>query len=110
MAPGVELGIALSSIVLGALVLACAKPPFWTAMMIVSAFAVFHGYAHGAELPEGESGVVYSMGFVISTGLLHLAGICLGLIDQVKSGGIILRGLGALVLLAGFYFLWGVIA
>src|SRR5215468_6586479 len=68
--PGVETGIALSAIVLGLMVALAAA--------LVGAFAVFHGHAHGAELPPGADAVAYSVGFVVATGLLHLAGIGFG--------------------------------
>jgi urease accessory protein len=73
--PGPEIGIAASAVVLGAMVALAARPPLWVAAAIVGAFAIFHGYAHGAELPAGADAVAYSLGFVVATGLLHLAGI-----------------------------------
>ena len=73
--PGVEPGIAASAIVLGAMVITAARPPLWLAIAIVAVFAVFHGYAHGAELGPGASAVAYSAGFVVATGLLHGLGI-----------------------------------
>ncbi len=77
--PYVEVGIALSVIVLGALVALRLQFPVALAMTIVGVFAVFHGYAHGAELPEAASGLAYGIGFMIATALLHLAGIAVGL-------------------------------
>ena len=70
--PGPELAIAASAVVLGAMVALAARPPLWVAAAIVGAFAIFHGYAHGAELPAGADAVAYSLGFVVATGLLHL--------------------------------------
>ena len=75
--PGVEIGIAVSAAVLGMMVALAARPPLWVAAVIVGAFAIFHGHAHGAELPPGADAVAYSAGFVIATGCLHLAGIAL---------------------------------
>jgi len=73
--PFVELGIALSSVVIGG-VAALGKPmPVIAASALVGAFAVFHGVAHGAEMPLGASGLDYALGFVAATALLHLAGI-----------------------------------
>ncbi len=69
--PGVEIGIALSAIGLGAAVLFEAKPKLAIAAALVGFFAIFHGHAHGTELPEGANGLLYSIGFVIATGLLH---------------------------------------
>jgi urease accessory protein len=102
--PGVELGIALSAIVLGAVVLAEKRPPLWVAACIVGFFAVFHGHAHGTELPAGESGLLYSAGFVMATGCLHGVGIAIGLIHRWATGRILLRAAGAAVAVAGLYF------
>src|SRR5215510_8796784 len=55
--PGVEIGIAVSAIMLGAMVALAAKPPLWIAAVLVGAFAIFHGHAHGAELPVGADAV-----------------------------------------------------
>jgi urease accessory protein len=104
--PGTELGIALSAIVLGVMVLAEARPPLWVAAAVVSIFAVFHGHAHGTELPPGENGLLYSAGFVVATGCLHGAGIAIGLVHRWASGRLALRAAGAIVALAGFFFVW----
>jgi urease accessory protein len=105
--PGTEIGIALSAIGLGAMVATEARPPLWVAALLVGVFAIFHGHAHGTELPPDESGVLYSMGFVIATGLLHLTGIAIGLIHRWQSGQMILRLGGAGVAAAGGWFLAG---
>ena len=76
--PGVEVGIALSALVLGMAILLQWRPPLAAALFVVCIFAIFHGHAHGTELPPGESGLLYSMGFVIATGCLHLLGITAG--------------------------------
>ncbi|UCF34633.1 MAG: HupE/UreJ family protein [Phycisphaerales bacterium] len=104
--PAVEVGIALSAIVLGLMVVLQARPPLVTSIAIVSVFAVFHGHAHGTELPEGQNGLVYSIGFVLATGLLHLVGILIGTIHYWERGKIALRTLGGLVLVGGLYFFW----
>jgi urease accessory protein len=108
--PGIETGIALSALLLGLVVLLEARPPLAVAAVLVAFFALFHGHAHGAELPPGESGITYSLGFVISTGLLHATGITIGLIHRWGWGRTLLRGAGALVALGGVYFLWGALA
>lgn len=72
--PAVGTGIALSAVVPGLCVALALKPPLPVAAAIVAAFAIFHGCAHGAEMPEASSAVSYALGFVIATGLLHLAG------------------------------------
>lgn len=104
--PGVELGIALSALVLGVLVAGEVRPRLALAMTIVAGFALFHGHAHGTELPEGASGALYSVGFVVSTGALHGAGIALGLLRARPGGARLVRALGGLVALGGLYFLW----
>lgn len=108
--PGIEIGIALSGVVLGVAVLARWRPPLFLSLALVAIFAVFHGYAHGAELPEGASALAFSVGFVVATGLLHAAGISLGLIQRLPRGTELVRGLGAIVGLGGAWFLWGALA
>jgi urease accessory protein len=108
--PGIEIGIALSAVVLGALVLGRVRLPLAAAVAVVAFFAVFHGHAHGTELEAGQNAMLYSLGFVIATGLLHGAGIVIGLIQCWEIGRHALRGAGALVAAAGVYFLWGAVA
>lgn len=69
--------------------------------------AVFHGYAHGAELPEAADGVSYGIGFVLATGMIHLVGIGFGLAALSRFEGKIARFAGAAMSLAGVYFLLG---
>ena len=73
--PGIEYGIAASAILLGIAVMFELRPPLAIAAIVVGIFAIFHGHAHGTELPPGQSGLLYSMGFVIATGCLHGVGI-----------------------------------
>jgi urease accessory protein len=108
--PGVEAGIALSALALGLAVAISWRPPLTVAALLVGVFAVFHGHAHGTELPAGQSGLTYSIGFVIATGLLHLTGIGIGAIHRWPAGRIVLRLLGAGVAAGGLYFLWKVLA
>ncbi|NEV64325.1 HupE/UreJ family protein [Thiorhodococcus minor] len=108
--PGVEVGIAASAVVLGALVLGRVRLPLAAAVALVGVFAVFHGHAHGTELQAGQNAILYSLGFVIATGLLHGVGIAVGLIQRWSLGRQALRGAGALVMAAGVYFLWGAVA
>lgn len=108
--PGVEIGIAVSAIVLGAMVLAQLRPPLWLAATLVAFFAIFHGHAHGRELPEGASALLYSLGFVVATGLLHLVGILLGEAHRWAAGRQVVRAAGGGVALAGLFFLWWAIA
>jgi urease accessory protein len=104
--PGIEVGIALSAIGLGSAVLVEARPKLWIAAMLVGFFAIFHGHAHGTELPPGANGILYSIGFVVATGLLHATGIGIGLIHRWPAGRLALRVAGAVVALAGLAFLW----
>lgn len=108
--PGVELGIAASAILLGAMVATESRPPLWLAVLLVAFFAVFHGHAHGTELPAGQSGLLYSVGFVVATGCLHATGIAIGLVHRWGAGRVVLRGAGAAVSAAGVYFLWRALA
>jgi urease accessory protein len=103
--PGVEIGIALSAIGLGLVVAFAARPPLWIAAMLVGAFAIFHGYAHGAELPQATNAIAYSIGFVLATGLLHLCGISFGLLVRWPIGERAVRTTGGLITCAGVYFL-----
>lgn len=105
--PGVEIGIALSGLVLGLCVATEARPKLPVAAGLVAVFAIFHGHAHGTELPEGQSGLLYSIGFVVATGLLHGAGIAVGLVHDRPWGSRLLRVAGALIAAAGAWFLWG---
>jgi urease accessory protein len=105
--PFVEIAIALSAVLLGLMVMTEARPPVAVAAIMVGFFAVFHGHAHGTELPAGQSGLLYSMGFVAATGCLHGVGITIGLIHRWPAGKIVLRIAGAGVALGGAFFLWG---
>lgn len=107
--PGIETGIAVSSIVLGLMIALAIKPPLWVAALIVAAFAVFHGHAHGTELPNAVNALSYSVGFVIATGLLHLVGILIGELIRWPVGLIIARIIGGLIALAGIGFLTGML-
>jgi urease accessory protein len=108
--PGVEVGIAVSALVLGALILGQVRLGLPVALAIVAFFAVFHGHAHGTELSPGENAMLYSLGFVIATGLLHAAGIGIGLIHRWDFGRVALRGAGSAIMAGGLFFLWGALA
>jgi urease accessory protein len=104
--PGIELGIAASAIALGFAVFREARPQPWLAALMVGAFAIFHGNAHGTELPPGGDALLYSIGFVVATGTLHAVGIGFGLVHRWPLGRTVLRAAGAGVALAGVFFLW----
>ncbi|SOC41879.1 urease accessory protein [Rhizobium subbaraonis] len=108
--PGVEIGIALSGVLLGAAVLTESRPPMIAAAILVGLFAIFHGYAHGAELPLGENALFFSLGFVVGTGLLHAVGIVIGLLYQWPWGKVTVRVAGGAVGVVGAVFLWNAIA
>ncbi len=107
--PAVETGIAASAVVLGAMVAFKVRPPIWVAGVIVAAFAIFHGHAHGTELPNAANPLSYSVGFVISTGLMHLCGIAFGLLVRWPAGKIAVQAGGGLIALAGVGFLTGIV-
>jgi urease accessory protein len=110
--PFVEVGIAASVIVLGSAVASGWKRwPLGAAMAMVGAFAVFHGFAHGAEMPANASGLDYAAGFLLATALLHAAGIGAGLaIGRIGADAPrFSRALGAVVAVAGLGLLAGVI-
>lgn len=102
----VEIGIAFSVIALGGVIALALRPPAWAAIALVAVFAVFHGYAHGQELPSLADPVGYSIGFVTITGALHLSGIGIGLVDNVRGGRALLRTIGAAITTCGMWFLW----
>ena len=104
--PFSEIAIALSGVCLGAAVALEWRPPLPVAGALVGLFGLFHGYAHGAELPPGQNALLYSFGFVLATGLLHATGIAIGLIHSWPRGRLALRGAGAAILVGGGYFLW----
>lgn len=107
--PSVETGIAVSAIVLGAMVALALRPPIWVAAVIVGAFAIFHGHAHGTELPDAASPLAFSLGFVIATGFLHLCGIAFGLLVRWPAGQVAVRAGGGLIAAGGVAFLSGVV-
>jgi urease accessory protein len=105
--PPVETGIAVSLLVLGGCIAGALRLPVGAACSIVAVFAVFHGYAHGQELPSAADPVGYSMGFVLATGLIHLCGIALG---RLKDGGagllVLLRACGGGIAMMGAWLLF----
>jgi urease accessory protein len=103
--PMPEVMIALSALILGAAVAVRMRLPFAAAAAIVAVFAIFHGYAHGAELPKSANPLAYGVGFVVATGLLHLCGITIGTLTRWPAGERLIQGLGVVVALLGGYFL-----
>lgn len=110
--PFIEIGIALSVIVLGALVASNARTPVIAAVAMVGFFAIFHGYAHGAEMPANAAALTYAIAFLIATALLHLTGAALGLgIDKAgqRTGSAFVRVAGAFGLVAGLGIFTGIL-
>ena len=108
--PGIEVGIALSALIFGTMILGEIKPHVAVAAVLVGFFAIFHGHAHGTELPAGQSGMLYSIGFVIATGCLHGLGILIGLIHRWPAGQVAIRVCGAGIAAMGIFFFWQAIA
>ncbi|OJU03990.1 MAG: urease accessory protein [Rhizobium sp. 63-7] len=110
--PFVETGIALSVVILGGLVAFGLRASLAAAAGIVGLFAIFHGYAHGAEMPADASGLGYALGFMLATALLHIAGLgsgaLIGRLSEIK-GPIVVRSAGGVAALAGVGLLSGVL-
>ena len=102
--PPIELGIALSVLALGAAIAFGYRAPIWLAASLTGMFGLFHGYAHGSEIPSLADPVAFSTGFVLATGMLHVAGIGLGMANRLKGGALAIRGIGAVISLFGVYF------
>ncbi len=108
--PFVELGIAMSVIGLGVAVALEIKAPAAIAAGLVGLFAVFHGHAHGAEMPDNAADLAYAAGFMIATALLHGGGIGLGFgIGKISQrvGPSVVRLIGGAAALAGLGILTG---
>lgn len=103
--PMPELAIALSAVALGAAVAARLRVPLGVAAAVVAAFAIFHGHAHGAELPGAANPLAYGVGFVVATGLLHLCGIAIGALSGSRAGELLIRAIGVAIAALGCYFL-----
>lgn len=103
--PLTEPVVALSGIALGLLIALYVRTPLWIAAVLVGIFAIFHGYAHGRELPDAANPIAYAVGFVTATGLLHLCGILIGLLMALPNGARVVRACGAAIGCVGGYFL-----
>jgi urease accessory protein len=105
-----ELGIAASLVILGLIIAAERKLPTLLAMVGVGFFAIFHGYAHGTEIPQTAEPVAYAFGFLTGTALIHIAGVLIGDIARhYERGKLILRAGGGLISLVGMLFILGVL-
>jgi urease accessory protein len=103
--PGIETGIAASVAALGLLIAFAVRLPVGASAAVVSLFAMFHGYAHGAELPSGASALLYGAGFVAATALLHVIGLGIGLLAGKNVADKAVRFAGAGIAAAGAYLL-----
>lgn len=101
--PFVEPGIAASVFVLGVLIAVAVRSPLILSSALVGLFAVFHGHAHGAEMPDTASGLVYGFGFILATGLLHCCGISLGLLARKLGNPLLIRYAGGAIAALGIY-------
>lgn len=99
--PGIEAGIAASVLILGLLIAFQAKPPLTASAILVALFAVFHGHAHGTELPQAASPVLYGLGFVLATATLHLIGLSIGYVVRLPKGKLAIRIGGGGIAAAG---------
>jgi urease accessory protein len=103
--PLVEPGIIASGIILGGLIVAATRLPLVMSMSLVAFFAIFHGYAHGAEMPQGGSALTYGLGFVIATALLHFIGIASAYGGERLLKAEAVRWAGGVIMLGGCYVL-----
>lgn len=99
--PYIEQGISLSVIIFGALVLAAKRLPLLACMTIAGGFALFHGAAHGLEMPSDASGAKYAVGFALATALLHSAGVVVGQWMARLQSPLVARITGAIIALSG---------
>jgi len=104
--PFTEILVALSMVVLGSAIAVAWRPPAWASIGVVRLFALFHGHAHGVELPAAADPVAYGIGFVLATGLIHVAGIGFGLVLGKAYQGKVSRIAGGAIALCGLYFLF----
>jgi urease accessory protein len=103
--PFVEKGIVISVLMLGVFIAAAVRLPLVASVIIVGLFAICHGHAHGAEMPETASGITYGIGFILATALLHACGIGLGIGIQRLAKPMVIRSAGIAIALCGAY-LW----
>ena len=106
--PFIEIGIALSGVVLGLMIVFLIKAPMAVAAALVGLFAIFHGHAHGTELPDAANPIAYAVGFVIATGMLHVMGILFGSLMASEKGQLAVRAGGGVISLVGAAFLFGI--
>jgi len=105
-----EVGIAVSLVILGSVIALERRISIRIAMIGVGFFAIFHGYAHGTEMPETAEPFLYALGFLVGTALIHIAGLVIGDISRhYERGKVALRFGGGLIALVGILFIFGVV-
>jgi urease accessory protein len=106
----IELAIAASVVALGTVILLNRQLPMAMAMAVVAFFGFFHGFAHGAEIPDIADPLVYAAGFIIGTILLHLLGVLIGdIAKRYQNGILVLRAAGGVFVILGAMFFLGVL-
>ena len=101
--PFVEPGIAASVLVLGLLIAAAIQLPLWASMLLVGLFAFCHGHAHGWEMPVVASGILFGLGFIVSTIILHACGVGIGLAAKRGGSTRLIRYAGGAIAVGGIY-------
>ena len=105
-----ELGIAASLLILGLIIAADRRLPILLAMAGVGFFGIFHGYAHGSEIPQTAEPVAYAFGFLAGTAIIHIIGVLIGdIAKHYKAGPIVLRVGGSFIAAAGMFFIMALI-
>jgi urease accessory protein len=105
-----ELGIAFSLVILGSIIASERRLPIVLAMIGVGFFAIFHGYAHGTEMPQTAQPATYASGFLTGTALIHITGVLIGDISKrYQRGPQVLRIGGGLIAIVGLMFIFGII-
>lgn len=104
--PAVETAIAASVIAVGVLVAAAVRVPVGVAMTIVAVFALFHGHAHGSEMPAMASPLAYGLGFVAATAILHGVGFILGATREYRMAPVLARAAGGAIAVTGVALAW----
>ena len=105
--PQVELGIAASVVIFGLLIVGAAKIPLVMSMGIAGLFALFHGYAHGVEIPQVAAPGLYALGFIVSSAMLHGLGGGMGMAGHYHWPSRLLRLGGMCMAVAGVWLLAG---
>jgi urease accessory protein len=101
--PFAGIGIAASVLILGILIAACIRLPLPESVFVIGLFALFHGFAHGAEMPSAVSGLDYGTGFLLATAGLHFCGISLGLVAKQRCSMRLVRYAGIAIAACGLY-------